>query len=56
VNYAPLESGSSTCFGGVQSNTGIGFSIFGDIFIKSQFIVFNQGSTPQLGAAPKASS
>lgn len=52
INYAPVNS--ATCFGGIQRNTGIGFSIFGDIFLKSQFVVFNGASSPQLGFAPKA--
>ncbi|KAI4164493.1 MAG: hypothetical protein LQ342_001806 [Letrouitia transgressa] len=51
VNYAPVSS--TTCFGGIQANTGIGFSIFGDIFLKSQFVVFNGGSPLQLGVGPK---
>jgi aspergillopepsin I len=41
VNYAPISSGSSTCFGGIQSDAGVGFSIFGDIFLKSQYVVFD---------------
>ena len=53
VNYAPIDSSGTTCFGGIQSNTGIGFSIFGDIFLKSQFVVFEGASTPRLGLAPK---
>lgn len=51
ILYAPVSS--STCFGGIQRDTGIGFSIFGDIFLKSQFVVFNGAATPQLGFAPK---
>ena len=56
INYAPAsESGS--CFGGVQSNSGIGFSIFGDIWLKSQFVVFDDASGgPQLGYAAKPTS
>nr|AXN90910.1 aspartic protease [Evansstolkia leycettana] len=53
LNYAPVTTGSSTCYGGIQDNSGIGFSIFGDIFLKSQYVVFDtQG--PQLGFAPQA--
>lgn len=50
INYAPVSS--TSCFGGIQSNTGIGFSIYGDIFLKSQFVVFN-GAVPELGFAAK---
>ena len=54
INYAPA-SASGSCFGGIQSNTGIGFSIFGDIWLKSQFVVFDDASGgPQLGYAAKA--
>lgn len=55
INYSPVQDGSSTCFGGIQSNTGIGFSIFGDIFLKSKYVVFEEGSgTPRLGLADQA--
>jgi hypothetical protein len=53
INYAPVTS--TTCFGGMQSNTDIGLSIFGDIFLKSKYIVHKMsGSTPQLGFAQQA--
>ena len=54
VNYAPVSDGSATCFGGVQSDEGVGFSIFGDVFLKSQFVVFEDASGgPRLGFAAK---
>lgn len=53
LNFGAVETGSSTCYGGLQSDSGIGFSIFGDIFIKSQYVVFDN-SGPQLGLAAQA--
>jgi len=53
INYAPASEGSSTCLGGIQSNSGIGFSIFGDIFLKSQYVVFDSNG-PRLGFAAQA--
>jgi aspergillopepsin I len=50
INYAQVTTGSSTCYGGIQSNSGIGFSIFGDIFLKSQYVVFDSQG-PRLGFA-----
>ena len=54
MNYAPADNAGTTCFGGIQDNSGIGFSIFGDIFLKSQYVVFSGASTPQLGFAQQA--
>ncbi|MCJ1444553.1 MAG: Type I transmembrane sorting receptor [Stictis urceolatum] len=52
INYAPVTDGSSTCYGGIQSDAGIGFAIYGDIFLKSQYVVFDKStSTPRLGFA-----
>jgi len=52
ITYAPTSG--SQCFGGIQANTGIGFTIFGDIFLKSAFVVFDESqSTPRLGFAEK---
>ena len=55
INYAPLTSGSSTCYGGIQDDTGIGFSILGDVFLKSKYVIHEAGSdTPRLGFAEQA--
>ncbi|KAF1950057.1 acid protease [Byssothecium circinans] len=55
INYAPVQTGSSTCFGGMQVNDGLPFSIFGDIFLKSKFVVHEQGATmPRIGFADQA--
>lgn len=52
INYAPIDESGQTCFGGIQSNSGIGFTIFGDIFLKAVFVVFDQTqSQPRLGFA-----
>ncbi|KAL8796279.1 MAG: hypothetical protein Q9195_001394 [Heterodermia aff. obscurata] len=53
VNYAPTDDSGTTCFGGIQSSQGIGFNIFGDIFLKSQFVVFDGSDSPRLGFAAK---
>ncbi|TWU78581.1 Type I transmembrane sorting receptor [Metarhizium rileyi] len=52
INYAPTETDSSTCFGGIQSSGGIGQSIFGDIALKAALVVFDAGKN-RLGWAPK---
>ncbi|ORY66616.1 microbial aspartic proteinase [Pseudomassariella vexata] len=53
INYAPVSEGSSTCFGGVQSNSGIGFTIFGDVALKAAYVVFDGSNAPRLGFASK---
>jgi aspergillopepsin I len=56
INYAPIQTGSSTCYGGIQSDAGIGFSILGDVFLKSKYVVHEApvGGTPRIGFAEQA--
>jgi len=51
IKYAPTDP--QNCFGGIQDNTGMPFSIFGDVFLKSQFAVFDAGTDgePRIGFA-----
>ncbi|KIM74193.1 hypothetical protein PILCRDRAFT_828488, partial [Piloderma croceum F 1598] len=51
INYAPA---GSKCFGGIQSSTSVGINLYGDVFIKSQFIIFDGSDTPRVGFASKA--
>ncbi|KAG8159395.1 hypothetical protein KVR01_011056 [Diaporthe batatas] len=53
INYGAVSTGSSTCFGGIQSSSGIGINIFGDVALKAALVVFDGSSTPRLGFAPK---
>ncbi|EXJ55653.1 hypothetical protein A1O7_08582 [Cladophialophora yegresii CBS 114405] len=55
MNFANVgrdtQTGQQFCFGGLQSNQGIPFAIYGDVFFKSQFVVFD-GSGPSISIAP----
>ncbi|KAF2971994.1 hypothetical protein GQX73_g1619 [Xylaria multiplex] len=51
INYAPYTG--TTCFGGIQSSSGIGINIFGDVALKAAYVVFDS-TTPRLGWASKS--
>ena len=54
MNLAPNNDTGNTCFGGIQTDSTVGQAIYGDVFLKSQFVVFDQTQgTPRLGLAPK---
>lgn len=54
INYSPIDTAGTSCYGGIQPDTSIGFSIFGDVALKAAFVVFSDnGTTPQLGFASK---
>lgn len=52
LNLTPIEEGSSTCFGGLQSSADIGINIFGDVALKAALVVFDLGNE-RLGWAQK---
>ncbi|KAG5915110.1 hypothetical protein E4U42_000152 [Claviceps africana] len=51
INFATV--GQGICFGGVQATAPGQRAIYGDIFLKSQYVVFNAGNN-SLGMAPHA--
>ena len=56
VQFAPVDTDdlatAKTCYGGVQSMSGLPFAIYGDVFFKSQFTVFDV-KEERLGFAAK---
>ncbi|KAI1114958.1 eukaryotic aspartyl protease [Nemania sp. NC0429] len=57
VKYSPVDGSTfddaTTCYGGIQTvSDAFPFAIYGDVFLKSQFVVFHGGDM-QLGFAPK---
>lgn len=54
MSLGAVSRGSSSCFGGLQSNQGVGLSIYGDIFLKAVLAVFD-ADNKRFGFAPKSS-
>ncbi|KAI1178586.1 secreted aspartic proteinase precursor [Nemania sp. FL0916] len=55
VNYAPADQSGKSCFGGIQSDEDVGFSIIGDAALKAAYVVFDATpGKPRLGWASKA--
>jgi len=53
MNYGPAAQGSSSCFGGLQSNSQVGINIWGGVALKAAFVVFDASTKPMIGWAPK---
>ncbi|KAI0517936.1 aspartic peptidase domain-containing protein [Xylaria bambusicola] len=43
LSFAPVDATGQTCFGGLQAGESGGLQVYGDIFFKSNFVVFNGG-------------
>ncbi|KAI0154557.1 aspartic protease pepB [Xylariaceae sp. FL1272] len=50
LKLSPIVDGSSQCLGGIQSNLDAGVSILGHVFLKTQYVVFDDRG-PRLGFA-----
>lgn len=55
INWAAVDTTNTTCYGGLQSDSSIGFSIFGDIALKAAYVVFD-GAEGRVGWAAKTTS
>lgn len=51
--YLKIGDPANTCYGGVQSNSGAGSTVMGDVFLKTQFVVFDVHA-PRIGFAQQA--
>ena len=53
INFQPIMLNNPQCFGGIQPAGDPNFSVFGDILLKSQFVVFDTNG-PRIGWAKQA--
>lgn len=53
MNYSTTGFDDGNCIGGLQPSYLTGINIVGDILLKSQFVIFKGGDSPQLGFAAK---
>ena len=53
IRLGPVGEGSSWCLGGIQSNMNIGVAVFGRVFLRSQYVIFDARG-PRMGFAPHA--
>lgn len=54
INHTVVDEDNDICFGGIQPDTGIGFSVFGTIALKAAFVAFDgTPDRPRLGFASK---
>jgi len=54
MNYQTISQ--TSCYGGIQRDSGMPFSIFGDVFLKGMFVIFEAPVSGQarLGFAPQS--
>lgn len=55
INYMAIDSSGEQCYGGIQSDADIGMAIFGDVALKSAFVVFDSANS-RVGWAAKTLS
>lgn len=53
LNFQPADDGSGNCVGGIQYSASLPGSIFGDVFMKNFFVVFDLGNN-QVGVAQQS--
>ena len=54
MNRGLSLTGSGLCYGGIQGSSRNDLSVWGDVFFKSQFVVFDWSNPPSIGFAEQA--